>query len=201
MRMLEFKGKCVIGIDLAGTSRNPTGWALLKGKMAETCLLYTDSEILESIARNVPALVAIDAPLSLPKKGELLRKADREMIKKGYRVFPPKLPAMEKLTLRAIRLNNLIEEKAYKTIEVHPTSTRKALQMPLKDWKAIQEILKTFGLEGELETRPLASHEIDAVTAALTAALHLKNQTEPIGDEEGGYIIVPKKRDWRTLIA
>lgn len=198
--MLEFKGKCVIGIDLAGTSKNPTGWALLKGKTVETCLFYTDSEILENTARNAPALVAIDAPLSLPKKGEFLRKADREMIKKGYRVFPPNLPAMKKLTLRAIRLNKLIEEKKYKTIEVHPTSTRKALQMPLKDWKAIQEILKTLGLKGELETRPLASHEIDAVTAALTAVLHLKRQTERIGDNEKGHIIVPKKRDWRTLI-
>jgi predicted nuclease with RNAse H fold len=184
---------------LAGTSRNPTGWALLKGNAVKTSLVYTDSEILENIARNDPALTAIDAPLSLPKKGEVFRKADREMIKKGYRVFPPNFPAMKKLTLRAIRLNRLIEENAYKTIEVHPTSTRKALQIPLKDWEAIQEVLKTLGLKGELETRPLATHEIDAATAALTAALYLKNQTEPIGNEEAGYIIVPKKRDWRTL--
>jgi predicted nuclease with RNAse H fold len=109
---------------------------------------YTDSEILEKIIRSRPVLIAIDAPLSLPKKGAFFRKADREMIRKGYRVFPPNLPAMKKLALRAIRLNRLIEEKAYKTIEVHPTSTRKALQMPLKDWKAIQEILKTLGLKG-----------------------------------------------------
>jgi predicted nuclease with RNAse H fold len=198
--MLEFKGKCVIGIDLAGLSRNPTGWALLKGNVVKPSLLYTDREIIENTIRNHPALIAIDAPLSLPKKGEFFRKADREMIRKGYRVFPPKLPAMKKLALRAIRLNRLIEEKMYKAIEVHPTSTRKALQMPLKDWKAIQEILKTLGLKGELEMRPLATHEIDAVTAALTAVLHLKSQTERVGDDEEGYIIVPKKRDWRTLI-
>jgi predicted RNase H-like nuclease len=72
--------------------------------------------------------------------------------------------------------------------------------MPPKDWKATQEILKTLGLKGELETRPLATHEIDAITAALTAALHLKRQTEQIGDNEEGYIILPKKRDWKTLI-
>jgi hypothetical protein len=196
--MLEFEGKCTIGIDLAGLSKNPTGLALLKGNAVKTSLVYTDSEILENITRNVPSLIAIDAPLSLPKRGEVFRKADREMIKKGYRVFPPNLPAMKKLALRAIRLNRLIEENAYKTIEVHPTSTRKALQMPLKDWETIQEILKTLGLKGELETRPLVTHEIDAVTAALTATLHLKNQTELIGDEENG-IIVPKKRNWRTL--
>jgi predicted nuclease with RNAse H fold len=198
--MLEFNGKCTIGIDLAGLSRNPTGWALLKGNAVKTALVYTDSEILETIVKNHPALIAIDAPLSLPKKTAFFRKADREMIRKGYRVFPLNLPAMKKLALRAIRLNRLIEEKRYKTIEVHPTSTRKALQMPLKDWKAIQEVLKTLGLKGELETRPLATHEIDAVTAALTAVLHLKSQTERLGGDEEGYIIVPKERDWRTLM-
>ena len=197
--MLEFKGKCVIGIDLAGISTNPTGWALLKEKTVKTSLLYTDKEILENTVKNHPALIAIDAPLSLPKKDLLFRKVDREMIRKGYRVLPPNLSAMKKLTLRAIKLNKLIAEKNYKTIEVHPTSTRKALQMPPKDWKTIQEILITLGLKGEIETRPLATHEIDAITAALTAALYLNNQTEQIHDGED-CVIVPTKRDWRTLI-
>ena len=197
--MLEFKGKCVIGIDLAGSNRNPSGWALLKGTAVKTFLLYTYREILENIIEKHPTLIAIDAPLSLPKNGEFFRKTDKEMIKKGYRVLPPNFPAMKKLTLRAISLNRLIEEKTYKAIEVHPTSTRKALEMPLKDWGAVQEILKTLGLKGELETRPLATHEIDAVTAALTAVLHLQGQTELIGDDKEGYIIVPKKRNWKTL--
>jgi predicted nuclease with RNAse H fold len=133
-----------VGIDLAASSRNPSGWALLKDNAVKTSLTYTDSEILENTVRSQPALIAIDAPLGLPEKGALFRKADREMIRKGYRVFPPNLPAMKKLALRAIRLNRLIEEKSYKTIEVHPTSTRKALQMSLKDWKAIQKTLKTL---------------------------------------------------------
>jgi predicted nuclease with RNAse H fold len=102
--MLEFKDKCVIGIDLAASSRKPSGWALLKGNAAKTSLVYTDNEILENIARNHPTLTAINAPLSLPRKGEVFRKADREMIRKGYRVFPPNLPAMKKLALRAIKI-------------------------------------------------------------------------------------------------
>ena len=72
--------------------------------------------------------------------------------------------------------------------------------MPSKDWKTSQEILKTIGLKGEVEIRPLAKHEIDAVTAALTAVLHLQGQTERIGNDKEGYIIIPKKRDWKTLI-
>jgi len=90
-------------------------------------------------------------------------------------------------------------KKGYRTIEVHPTSTRKALNMPLKDWRKIQTTLETIGLEGDLKLRALKCHEIDAVTAALTAYLHMKNQAKAIGDGEEGYIIIPKKQDWRTL--
>jgi len=50
-----------------------------------------------------------------------------------------------------------------------------------------------------LEKRKLSTHELDAVTAALTARLYLENQTEQIGEKQEGYIIVPKKGDWRKL--
>jgi len=196
--VLELREEVIIGIDLAGKPENPTGWALWKNKAVKTSLIYTDNEILEGIARSKPAIIAIDAPLCLPKRGNL-RRADKEMIRKGYRVFPPSLPAMRKLTLRGMKINKSIAEKGYKTIEVHPTSTRKALNMPSKDWGKIQKILKSIGLEAEVKVRTMTPHEIDAITSALTAYLHTQNQTEAIGDEEEGYIIIPKKQDWRTL--
>jgi predicted nuclease with RNAse H fold len=196
--VLELKSKVTVGIDLAGKTENPTGWALWKDRTIKTSLIHTDKEILENIMHGKPEIIAIDAPFDLPKKG-FLRKADKEMIRKGYRVFPPSFPAMRKLTTRAAKLNKLITEKGYRTIEVHPTSTRKALNIPLKDWKKIQTILAQKGLRGDLTTRALASHEIDAVTAALTAYLHMQNKTEAIGDEMEGFITIPKKQDWRML--
>jgi len=42
--------------------------------------------------------------------------------------------------------------------------------------KTIQEALKMLGLKGELEMRPLATHQNDVSTAAITAVFHLKNQ-------------------------
>jgi len=192
------KNKVIIGIDLAGKQKNPTGWALWENKIVETALIYTNKEILEKIACAKPTIIAIDAPLKLPKNG-LLRKADKELIKRGYRVFPPGLPAMKRLTLRAIKLNKLIAEKGIETIEVHPTSTRRALNMPLKDWREIQKTLEKIGLEGSLKVRTLKPHEIDAVTAALTAYLHMHSLTEALGDEEEGYIVIPKKQDWRKI--
>jgi predicted nuclease with RNAse H fold len=188
----------LIGIDLAGKPENPTGIAFLKQKIVKTCLVYADNEILASIKTFEPSIVAIDAPLKLPRMG-ILRKADREMIKMGYRVFPPTLPAMKMLTIRAAKLSKLITEEGYKIIEVHPTSTRKALSIPPKDWGKIQTILKSIGLEGDLYVRTLTPHEIDAITSALTAYLHIEGKTKVIGDEAGGFIIVPEKQDWRAL--
>jgi predicted nuclease with RNAse H fold len=196
--VLELNRKSTIGIDLAGKPENPSGYAVLEGKKIETSLQYTDKQILRNIVQNRPVLIAIDAPFNLPKKG-ILRKADEEMIKNGYRVFPPNFPAMKTLTLRAIELNKLIAERGFKTLEVHPTSTRKALSIPLKDWRKIQTVLTQIGLEGALGERTLAPHEIDAVVAAFTAHLYIKGETEAIGDEEEGYIIVPKRQDWRRL--
>jgi len=189
----------IVGIDLAGVATNPSGWALLENKAVSTHHLYHDEEILKHIMDCRPNFIAIDAPLSLPEKGTLMRKADREMYKRGYPVFPPRFPAMEKLTLRAIRMVQEIKKRGFNVIEVHPTSTRKALKMPSKDWRKIQTIFIRIGLEGDLKTRTLTNHEIDAVTAALTGYLHLQGKTELIGDEKEGYIVVPKETDWRKL--
>ncbi len=196
--MLKLKSKVIIGIDLAGKEENPTGFAVWRNKTVKTCLVYTNKEILEKVFHVNPKIVAIDAPLKLPKNG-IFRKADKMLIEKGYRVFPPGLPAMEKLTLRAIELNRLITERSIQTIEVHPTSTRKALGMPTKDWKTIQNILKCTGLDGSLSEHMLTPHEIDAITAALTGYLYMKGLTEIVGDHKEGYIVVPIKQDWRRI--
>lgn len=189
----------IIGLDLAGLSKNPSGIASLNGKTVQANLVYSNSEIMDTIEKHKLSLIAIDAPLNFPKKG-FTRAADRQMTKHGYRVLPPNFIHMKELTQRAVELNRLITQKGYRTIEVHPTSSRKALQiLPPKEWVTVQKILKQIGLKGDLETRILSSHELDAITAALTAELYLKNQTEQIGDEQEGYVVVPKKGDWRIL--
>jgi len=162
------------------------------------CLLHTDREIVETTLNSQPILVAIDAPLSLPRKG-LMRKTDRDMHKQGYPVFPPLFRTMKKLTIRAMRIAREIEKEGISTLEVHPTSTRKALEIPSKDWKETQKIFLQIGLKGDLEKRTLTAHEIDAVTAVLTGYLYLQGKTELIGNEKEGYIAVPVKRNWRKL--
>jgi len=188
----------IVGIDLAGKASKPTGWALLKDKYVKTRHLYTTKEILNYTITSSPSLVAIDAPLSLPKEG-MMREADKQMHKLGYHVFPPRFPAMKTLTMRAVLITKKLKEKKINVIEVHPTSTRKALRMPPKDWSRIQENLRQIGLKGDLENRVLTPHEIDAVTAALTAHLHITGKTSLVGEPKEGYIVVPAKSDWKRL--
>jgi len=189
--------KIIIGIDLAGIPENPTGWAVWKDKEVSTCQLFTDKEVVETTLNCQPILVAIDAPLSLPRKG-LLRETDREMHKQGYPVFPPLFRTMEKLTLRAMKIAEEIKKEGLSVLEVHPASTRKALEIPSKDRKTTQAIFLQMGLKGDLK-RTLTKHEIDAVISALTGYLYLQGKTQLIGNEKEGYIVVPIKRNWRKL--
>jgi len=120
--MSEIKENVITGIDLAGTPKNPTGWALWKNKTIFACHLHSNNEIIRNSTTQKPTLIAIDAPLSLPTKG-MMRKADLQMHKLGYPVFPPRFPAMEKLTIRAMEIFQKIIKDGFDIIEVHPTST------------------------------------------------------------------------------
>lgn len=184
----------IVGIDLSGLERRPTGWALLKGVLIETKTLYTDSDIIAQTIGNKPILISVDAPLTLPKGGPM-RKVDVEMHKRGYPVLPPLFPGMKTLTNRAVRLLRSLVERGMEVIETHPESTRKALGLP-KDPVQILESLGAMGFM--IQPEGLTQHEIDAVLAALTAHLHRIGKTEAIGDEEG-HIIVPKSVNWRNI--
>ena len=196
---MKTQAPIIAGVDLAATPLNPTGWAILKGRVVSACHLFSDKEIISKIIECKPTLIAVDAPLSLPKNKKFMRKADREMHKRGYPVFPPRFRIMEKLTVRAIKLTQRVNSEGFCVIEVHPTSTRKALRMPIKEWSKIQEIFVDMGFDGDIKARIFTPHEIDAVTAALTGCLHLKQKTELIGDRIEGYIVVPTESDWRLL--
>lgn len=81
----------VIGIDLAGSPKRPTGLCILRDMIVETHVVYSDEDILDFVRETQPSLVPIDAPLSLPKgrrtvhdrSGEHLRECDRELLRRG----------------------------------------------------------------------------------------------------------------------
>lgn len=102
-----------VGIDLAGVESRPTGLCLMYGNLrASTCLLHTDDEITRKTIECRPDVVAIDAPLALPRGRESLstrstvhlRECDRELLRMGIKFFPLTLGPMRLLTGRGMRL-------------------------------------------------------------------------------------------------
>ncbi len=186
-----------VGLDPSGSQARPSGWALMEGLEVKARLLRSDAELIELTAGRRPELVAIDAPLSWPEEG-YMREVDRLMHKAGLPVLPPLFPAMRALTARGIRLAEALRSLGLEVIEVHPASTRKVLGLPVKNRRAIQEALIDLGLRGDVEDRELSMHELDAVTAALTAYIHLLGLSEVIRAGDGEIYVPRRDVRWRT---
>lgn len=115
------------GIDLAAKESKPTGIAFVNRKRIGG-IVYEDREILELIKRYKPKVIAIDAPLSLPKEG-MLRDVEKRLISEGYRIFSI-FGTMQKLAKRAMTLRKKIETKfKTKMIEVHPRSSSRFIEI------------------------------------------------------------------------
>jgi len=190
-----------IGIDLAGVAACPTGFCILNEFKAETNILYIDEDIIKKTVEYNPALVAIDAPLWLPlgrksleeKDTNHLRDSDRELLKKGIRLFPPTLGPMRKLTARGIILRETLENFGFKVIEAYPGGAQDIWSIPRKHAGArqLRAGLEKIGLKGL--TLQMSHHELDAATIAFVAKLHLEGETVIYGNPEQG-IVMPKDR-------
>jgi hypothetical protein len=190
----------ILGIDLAGSKKRKTGICILNEKLeANSFFVFSDKEILDLIEKEKPDLIAIDAPLSLPKgRNSLKRKSkihfrecDRELWKLGIKFFPITLGPMRKLTERGIKLKKILEKK-YKVIEVYPGATQDILKIPRKQ-KGLKKLKR--GLEGlgiKILKKSPNGDELDAITSAFTGFLYLKGKYIAIGDEKEGQIILPK---------
>jgi len=191
----------ILGIDLAGSEKRKTGICVLNEKLEANCFcVFKDKEILDLIEKERPDLIAIDAPLSLPKKRKSLkrkskihfRECDKELWKFGIKFFPITLGPMRKLTERGIRLRKILEKK-YKVIEVYPGATQDILEIPRKQkgFKKLKKGLERLGIK-ILKKEPNGD-ELDAITCAFTGYLYLKGKFLAIGDKKEGQIILPKK--------
>ena len=189
----------IIGLDLAGVESRPSGFCILEGMKSETELLYSDKEIIQKIEEVNPEIIAIDAPLSLPKGRKSieertnvhLRGCDRELLRRGIKFFPITLGPMRALTKRGIKLKKLLEKKGFKTIEVYPGGAQDVLKIPRKQrgLDKLREGLEKLGIKGL--NKKMTDHELDAVTCAIVGKLFLEGKAEILGDPEEG-IIMPK---------
>jgi len=119
----------IVGIDLTGSEKRATGWALMEGADTVTKSLSTDDQLFAETRAAEPDLVSIDSPLSLPEGwtdpdtpcGQpIYRKCELALKRMGISVFWCLLPTMKGLTVRGMRLTQRFRAAGLKVIESYP---------------------------------------------------------------------------------
>jgi predicted nuclease with RNAse H fold len=192
----------VIGIDLAGSPRRPTGVCTLKALRASTTVLYSDGEVLDYVTSGDPDVVAIDAPLTLPpgrrtiedRRGGHFRECDLELRRRRIPFFPITLGPMRSLTQRGIALKEVLTARGLDVIEIYPGGAQDLWGLPRqhRNRAGLRRGLGRLGLRGL--SAKASGHELDAATGALVGRLYLKGQAEAYGREDDGIIVMPKCR-------
>lgn len=192
----------IVGLDLAGVETRPTGYCILNDLRAETCLLFSDKEIIKKVTSTNPLVIAIDAPLCLPpgrktiddRGGMHLRDCDRQLLKLGIKLFPATLGPMRKLTQRGISLRKTFESAGFRVIEVYPGGAQDVLGIPRKGQglEKLRAGLERLGIEGVGGV--VSDHELDAVTCAYVGKLFLEDGAVSYGLPNHG-IVMPKSVD------
>src|SRR3989344_8118899 len=178
----------VLGIDLA-SEKGITGMAIYDGSRVRAFSVKSDKEILEAIKDERPHVIAIDAPLSKPKKG-MWRKAESELLKRKIKIFSPLLPTMIPLTERGIRLKKSIRGKL---IEVFPGAVFDSAKIPRKNTQiAVAKLVKKV-LNANLEGAG-NQHERDAAAAVIAGYLYYHGKAEHVGDRTEGSIVIPNNK-------
>ncbi len=208
-RGMKAKTICVVGLDLAGSPRRPTGACRLRGGRASTTVLFSDEEILAYVAAARPALVTIDAPLHLPpgrttihdRNASHYRPCDLELRARGIPFFPITLGPMRTLTERGIGLRAALERRGYRVAEMYPGGAQDVWGIPRarRNRDGLRRGLARRGVAG-LAPR-ISDHELDAATGALVGLFYLTGRAEVYGDFRSGAILMPPGPKRRRTLA
>ena len=193
------------GVDLAGSARRPTGVCIASERLRTHCSIhYSDAEIFDVIRRSRARVVAIDAPLALPRGRHCLqehcrgrnhfRVCDRVLMRMRIKFFPITIGPMRALTARGISLRKRMELRGIEVIETYPGASQDLLGLPRKqhDLEKLQKGLIRIGCSGDVTTRNLTGDELDAVTCALVARDYAKGIYSAIGDPDEVMMILPR---------
>lgn len=169
----------VLGIDLSANETNASAIATYEDGKIRTFTMYKDKDLMDIISKFKPEVIAIDAPLHTVEKP--FRAAEKEIQHLGYHLLPLNMPGMRALAKRASSIRYALEGTT-KVIECHPASTRKVLG--IEDPRKLKNVRFLNIIKNK--------HEEDAIFAALTAVFYSEGNYGQFGDEEEGYIILPK---------
>jgi uncharacterized protein YprB with RNaseH-like and TPR domain/predicted nuclease with RNAse H fold len=195
----------VVGIDLTGSERRATGWAMLHGTLAETKSIIKDNDLLRETLVAKPDIVSIDSPLSVPegwsrKQEQLIadapiyRKCELALKRMGISVFWCLLPSMRSLTMRGMRLADALRKRGLQVIESYPGAAQDILGIPRKG-SSLEELkwgLNRAGIDGPYLTGHVTHDEADAITSALVGLFYLADDYIALGTPTEDYLIVPR---------
>lgn len=196
----------VVGIDLRASDARKTGMALLEAKSVQTTLIEKDDEIVDLMLKWKPKLISIDSPLSLPKgrdcvsdececrKFGITRECERILRSRNINVFWCLIQSMQGLTERGMKLAQQLRGLGFNVIESYPGAAQDILGITRKkiSTKELKQGLIDFGLSGEFVDSKITHDELDAITSALVGYFYLSRWYEALGNEDEGYLIVPK---------
>ena len=181
----------VVGIDLTGSEKRPSGVATLyDGGKVVTERLKTDREIILWCRGDPPDVVSIDSPLSLPENPDkIYRDCELELRRRGIGVYWCLLPSMKALTLRGIALADKLRQEGHAVIESYPGAAQDILGIPRKKKGRglLAKALTNYGVKGDLER--VSHDELDAITAAIVGQIYLGGSYEALG-----CLVIPKAK-------
>ncbi len=175
----------VAGLDPSGSSRRPSGLAILYDEhVVFLSTLYSDRDIVDTVKRYKPVVVAIDSPLSHSIRG--YREVDLVMKRMGYRVLPPSWRSMRMLIDRSIKLMNAFLSIGIGVIETHPLSALRS--SGCRDWiELTRKLLPNFK-----PSPRLPRDAVDALIAALVAKAYVEGTALSISARDGVIYLLPR---------
>ena len=207
----------IFGVDLRASPNRPSSVAVLDldGRLCSLGSLDYDEEIAGIGPPDQQSLIAIGSPLSLPgglcclesycpcettvpqSKG---RQAELELARmKISCFFTNKRSIIRPLIYRGIRVANELRGRGHEVIEVYPHGSKVILFgdkiPPKKSPKSLPFIKERLvplvdGIGPHLKT--LDGNRCNAILNAYTALLHRQEETDSLGTEGEGWVVLPR---------
>ena len=209
-----------IGIDLVSSPGKATACIGLDKdlNLAFAGSLHYDSDLVALAVNDEPHVIAIDAPLTLPKglccleedcpcqpEQGVGRQCERELARLGIPCyFTTKRSIIKNMTYRGIALRKTLQGHGFQVLEVYPYASKVRLwgkPIPPKARRGGLDFLRANLGEIMPSAAPYLAgfnHDLcDAAVAAYTARLYFLGKAEGLGGVDEGLIWIPKHTDER----
>lgn len=168
-------GPHVAGVDLAVVRRSSVAFT-------NECIDFervTRDHLTEFLSSF--DVVVIDAPLSKPKGGAF-RDFERVLLARGFKLLPPNLGSMAKLTELGCELREKLESLGISVYETHPRTARAVMRL---DGIELFEAMSKY----TFCSSPRSKDDLDALTCLAVGLLHVKGLTEVIEGQEVRFLL------------